>query len=456
MASASNTLLDRQVRTVRRRLLIQACINRLIVALVIACALTAMWVLAKPYALGVTKPGVDWAVGGGIFAAATLAAIVLAVRQAPSAVDAALSLDHRFNLRERVTTTLTMRPDEQVSPAGRALRADAEQKVGGLNVGQKFPVNLGWHSALVPAAAAALALLIVFYDPVIPQPQGQAAANPQVPADVVKELEQKKQEYLQKQKTAAKTERPKSDDVKAIEAKIEEIMKKPMATEKDLKDRLSELTATEEAMRKKEKEEADKVQGFQDQLQKMNDQLQKKSKADKNDKDGAAKDLKDQLGKGNLEKAKEEAERLSKKIKDGDQINKKDKEQLANELKDMKDELKRLAREKEKEDEEKRKEKEDELKKQEKEGKIDKEQLDREIDKLKKDQGQTAKEMQDLADKLERAEQALNQGKDGEAAQALQDAAQQLDEMAQREQNLDDIQGELQRMQDLREAVGRA
>ena len=44
-------------------------------------------------------------------------------------------------------------------------------------------------------------------------------------------------------------------------------------------------------------------------MQKLNDQLQKKNKADKNDKDGPAKDLKDQLGKGNLDKAKEEAER---------------------------------------------------------------------------------------------------------------------------------------------------
>src|SRR5262245_46374962 len=177
MASAPQSLLDRQVRRVRRRLFIQACLNRLIVAAVVACALFAVWVLAKPYALGVTKPWVDWAVGGGVFSLAAIVAVVLAVRRAPTSVEAALSLDQRFNLRERVTTSLMMRPDEQVSSAGQALLADAEQKVGGLNVGQKFPVKFGWKTALVPAAAAALALLMIFSDPVIPQPQGQAAPS---------------------------------------------------------------------------------------------------------------------------------------------------------------------------------------------------------------------------------------------------------------------------------------
>src|SRR5437763_9384774 len=120
MASASNSLLDRQVRRVRRRLFIQACLNRLVFAAVIACAVTAAWVLAKPYALGVTKPWVDWAVGGGVFALAGLTAVLLAVRRAPTPVDAALSLDQRFNLRERVTTSLMLRPDEQGSSAGLA------------------------------------------------------------------------------------------------------------------------------------------------------------------------------------------------------------------------------------------------------------------------------------------------------------------------------------------------
>src|SRR5207244_10574006 len=108
------------------------------------------------------RPWVDWAVGDGAFALATLIAVGLALRKAPSAVDAALSLDQRFNLRERVTTSLTMRADEQASSAGQALLADAEQKAAGVKVGQKFPVKLGWRSALVPTAAAALALLIIF------------------------------------------------------------------------------------------------------------------------------------------------------------------------------------------------------------------------------------------------------------------------------------------------------
>ena len=470
MASVPSLLLDRQVRKVRRRLVLQSCVNFLIVAWLIAAALMAIWMLVKPYALTQSaKPWMDWAVGGGLFALSTLAAIVLAIRQAPSAVAAALSLDERFQLRERVTTSLAMSPVEARTPAGQALLDDANLRVESIAVGSKFPIRLGWKSALVPAAAAALAVLAIFYEPVIPPKQTQAATITPLTPEAIKEIELKKQEYLQKPKQGdpTKPEKPKSDDIKRIEAQVEEILKRPMKTTDEVKDRLAELTSLEEQMRKQQREEAEKAQGFAEQMQKL-DQLQKKDRAD-GKKDGAAKDFKDQLAKGDKEKAKEEVERLSKKIKDGDLINRKDKEQLANELKDLKENLERLSREKEKEDEDKRQEKEKQLQEQFKDGKIDKEQLDREMNKLDQERKKTS-DTQELADKLERAEQALRQSAEAQekgdqagaekaqdkAAQELSEAADQLAKMQQREQNADDLDGELQRMQDLRDALGRA
>src|SRR5262245_18390514 len=198
MASIPVPALEKQVKRVRRRLFLQACVNRLIVAWTIGCVLMAAWVLAKPYVFTVSaKPWLDWAAGSAIFALATITSIVLAIRSTPSLVASALALDQRFKLRERVTTSLTLSEEEKYTPAGRALLADAQAKAANLRVGGQFPIRFGWKSALVPAAAAGLAVLAVFYDPVIPQPQGQAATATPLPPEAIKEIEQKKQEYLQ-------------------------------------------------------------------------------------------------------------------------------------------------------------------------------------------------------------------------------------------------------------------
>src|SRR5207302_1584448 len=81
----------------------------------------------------------------------SLAGLALAVRLAPSPLTVALSLDERFGLKERVTTSLLLAPEQAASPAGQALLADANARVAALRVGDRFPVRLPWKpAALVP------------------------------------------------------------------------------------------------------------------------------------------------------------------------------------------------------------------------------------------------------------------------------------------------------------------
>src|SRR5262245_18774409 len=111
MAGSPLALLERQIRKVRRRLFLQHLINSLIFAWLGACTVFAAWWLAKPYALGATaQPWMDWTIGGIAFAVSSAIAVVVAVRRTPPPVTAALSLDERFQLRERVTTSLTLPP----------------------------------------------------------------------------------------------------------------------------------------------------------------------------------------------------------------------------------------------------------------------------------------------------------------------------------------------------------
>src|SRR5262245_43823171 len=318
MAGSPVPLLERQVRKVRRRLFLQHLVNGLVFAWLGACAVFAAWWLAKPYALGASaQPWMDWTVGAIAFVVSSIIATIVALRRTPSTVTAALSLDERFQLRERVTTSLTLPAALHATPAGPALLSDTEAKINSLDVGSRFPVRFGWKSALIPAAIAALILLAIFYDPAIKTAQGgdTATATP-LAAEKAQQLEQKKQEYLLKPKTEAKEkERAKSIEAEKIQARVEEILKRPMTTTDEVKDRLAELTKLEEEKKQKEKEEAAKVDGLKEALQKL-DRLSKKEKANKDgeNKDGKDKDQTDELRKaladGETEKAKKEADRL--------------------------------------------------------------------------------------------------------------------------------------------------
>ena len=132
-----------------------------------ALALTVVWFLFRPL-LNVDEYALKWAnwtVLGGAVLVGTCSAVVIAVMRRPSPVQAALALDERFQLKERVTTSLMLRPDEQASSAGVALLADANQRVEPLRVGDRFPVRLPWTAALAPAAGVVLVLAGRFLSP---------------------------------------------------------------------------------------------------------------------------------------------------------------------------------------------------------------------------------------------------------------------------------------------------
>src|SRR5436309_1021233 len=102
MARSTASPLDRQLARVRRRLFLQSFLELLAWGWLVALVLAVGWFLAQPYLLADALPWYRWAVLGGAVGSATLAAGVLALLRRPSPVEAALSLDERFNLKERV------------------------------------------------------------------------------------------------------------------------------------------------------------------------------------------------------------------------------------------------------------------------------------------------------------------------------------------------------------------
>src|SRR5205823_4622363 len=167
--------LEKRVSQARRRLFVQMLLNRLGLAWGCALALGLMWFLIEPAAVAGAPPYVKWAVLGGLAGLGTLLAIVLARRAAPTSLSAALAIDQRFDLKERVTTALGLSLHDQSSPAGQALLADANAKLERVTVPGKFPVRIGWRALFLPAQAIAIAILALYPPPLLTMLAGGSA-----------------------------------------------------------------------------------------------------------------------------------------------------------------------------------------------------------------------------------------------------------------------------------------
>src|SRR5262245_13024147 len=110
MASSVPPLVRRQVARVSRRLFLQTLLDCLVWCWVVALAVAAGWFLLQPFVVAAPPEWLRWAVAGGLLGLATVVGMVLAFVWAPSRLAAALSLDEKFGLRERVTTSLTLAP----------------------------------------------------------------------------------------------------------------------------------------------------------------------------------------------------------------------------------------------------------------------------------------------------------------------------------------------------------
>ena len=469
--------LERQVARVRRRLFLQSLLGLLVWAWAGALLVGVAWFLAQPYLLRDALPWYRWAVLGGTAGVATLGAVALAVWRAPSPVAAALSLDERFGLKERATTALTLPEREAQTAAAAALRADVNARVEPLRVGDRFPVRLPRSALLVPAVALVLVLLAFFYNPLV-EPPKLDASEPLVQSPAAKAEIEKKMRQLQKKAALKKADdRPKSKELERLEGEVDRLAKKPLDTREQARAVIKDMAGLEEQLKKRDKQLAQKAEALKEQMQ----QVERLSKRPK--KDGPAKELNKALEQGDFRKAKDEAERLSKKLKDQEEIEKlrkkaqddklneeerkeakeqldrmqdkalsrEQKEQVEQQLKDLKDDLQRLSRNK---DEEAQR-----LRDMAQRGELDKEQLQRELDQLEKNAAkldqETLDQLKELADQLGECEKCMKEGKDGEAGQKLKEAAAKLAKLDP-DGEAQELAGQLEQLQAARRMICRA
>jgi hypothetical protein len=437
MADSVRTLLQRQVARAGRRLFLQTLVDMLIWCWVTALAVAAGWFLVRLYVFGQAIDGTSWAVAGGALAAGAVLAVVLACLRAPSRLAASLLVDDRFGLKERVTTSLTLTPALEHTPAGQALLADVGERVQELDVASRFPVRLSWSAALVPAGAVLLLLGAFFLEPL----RGQAKSSPgndleEPPANAA-EIKEKLQKLANKPSEKKEDQKDKSEKLRQIEADLDKLVNKPHDTRQDLRERTQEINDLQAEMKQREKELADKSQALKEQLKSL-DRF-----SHRNDPDGPATPLEKALAKGDFKKAVEEAEKLSKKLEE-QQLSDKEKEELEKQLKDLKEELQKMAEQKEEE------QKLEELNRK---GELDEDALQQEMERIKQKKA-NLKEAKELADQLEQCQQCMKQGNTEGAAQALKRAMSKMKKMGGDAEELKDLANKLQALQECKKCMG--
>jgi uncharacterized coiled-coil DUF342 family protein len=446
MSSHTLTPMEKRIRQARRRLFLQTLLNRLVGCWVVALALSLGWFLLQPLVLPDAKP-LRWYVLGGLVGAGALAALVWAIRSAPSRTSAALTLDQRFELRERVTTALSLAPHDLSSPAGQALLADANRHMEKLDLGSRFPLRLGRRSLLIPAQALIIVLLALFYQPVLSSSTAEAGAN-----GAKKDPNKTDRKDLI---NAQANNRPpirkpperanKSEALKELEAELEKLYGDSSKTDKQekpeqVREKVEQLTSAEERLKKLEREQAEKFQRLQEQLQKLSGMDKDALKED-----GPLREFHDALSKGDVEKAKEELDKLQKKVKEK-KLSDKDAEQLKQQMKEMTEKLERVAK-----NEEQQKKLQDLIKKAKEEGR-DAESLERELKRLH-EEAEKSKEMQNLAKKLGDCKKCLEQNDFDGLADKLGELSKDMQGMMDKLDDLDDLDEHLQNLKEMRKRL---
>jgi hypothetical protein len=457
-------------------LFLQYLLRALVWCWLTSLVLAAGWFLAEPYVLPGAAASLRWMVAGGVCVSGTLLAIVLSAIRTPSRLAAALALDERFNLKERVTTTVTLAETELASPAGQALLADVQTRLSPLRVGDRFPLRISWVASLVPVGVVVLLLLAFFYHPAVNSSLAQSD-QPLVDSPVAKAQLEKALRPLQRNRAKKPDDRPKSGELERLEAELDRLAQKPRDTKEQARELVKDLTNAEEQVRKREKELADRVDALKAQMKQAERLSQQKEK-----KDGPAKNLDKALDQADLKKAQQEAERLGKqlqadaqiarlkkksqdenltdeqkqemreqleKLKD-QELSREQKEQLQKQLGDIKDKVDRLTRSDEARER---------LREMQRQGAINKEELERELDQLEKNLSKLDKEtldqLQDLANKLGQCQKCMKEGDQAGAAEKMAEAAEQLAKLDPKGE-CKELQQQLQELQNARQCMCQA
>lgn len=425
--------LHKQIRRAQRRLTLEAFVGRLAWCWFVTLSLAAL-------AIGAIKlwPFVDeqiwnlsWA--GGALAVGLLVALVWTWVRRQDALAAAVEIDRRFDLKERVSSTLSLRPDQREAPFAEALVRDAEQRVSRIDVSQRFRVALDRRS-LLPLAPACLALaLAVLVGARAPEAQATAQAAATA-AQIKKPAQTLVKKLAETRKLAAEKGLRDADLVlKQLEEAAKSLADRKKVDKKQTLVELNDLVKGAEQRRKELAGSAEMKQQFA-QLKTLDQ--------------GPAQKLGQALKAGDFEKGQQELNNLAEQLA-GDKLDAAGKQALGKQLEELQKTLAAKA--------EAQKQAEEALQKQVESQRragntAGAEKAQQQLDKLAAKREQMEK-MEQLAEQLKKAGEQMKKGEGKQAAETLEQTAKQFEQMGEKLDEMEMLDQALDQVADAKNAM---
>lgn len=391
---------------------------------VIGLAIPKIWVLKLDTQIW------QWSWIAGSAAVGLIVAGVWTYLARRSAIEAAIEVDRRFGLRERISSTLTLAPQELDSEVGRALVNDASRRVERIDIRDQFKVEPSWRLAL-PVLSALLVVGMTFLPNAALKQANAAAENPTESQKVVKAAAEKlKQKLRDTQKKAEELGLKDAELLKQIDREVDKLTEKNGLDRKDAMIKINDLA--KEIQKKKEG-----LSGADE----MKKALEKLKDVQKGPADKTAEALKN----GDFGKAKEEIEKLAQDLKEG-KLTPEKKEELAKQLEQMAEKLKGMAESHKEARENLAKEIEKKMQSGDPKEMAEASKLQEQLDKMDSQSAQMEQMNQRMSDKLAECAKCMKSGsKEGEKMA--------LDELSELAENLDELQEQLDQLENLDEVM---
>lgn len=352
----------------------------------------------------------------------------------PTVMQAAMEIDRRYGLKERLSSALALGDSDSESPLAVALKADAIKKSENIDLRDHFAVRMK-RPALWPLLPIACIALFWFAPNPISDAQQQALQNSQASATQVKNATNPLLEQLRKKRIDAEEKglTETAELFKQLESELQELQKKGTLEKSDVLSKMNDL--------KEKMEERRKEVGAGENLQKNLDKLKDLT-------DGPAEELAKAMEKGDFEAAKEQVDQLKDKLLN-DKLSSEEKQKLTEQLEQMEKALKEAGEKQQaqKEDLEKK------LEAAKNSGDTQKAaELQRELDKLESDSAQMD-QLQKIAEQLANAKESMEKGQNSEAANQLQELSEQLQELSEQAQESEKLDEMLEEFEQSKESM---
>ena len=361
-----------------------------------------------------------------------------------NSLDAAMEVDQRFGLKERLSSALELSESQLDSEAGQALVKDANDRAESLELSEHFNLQ-PTRQLLLPLVPAVLVLALVFVPDAV-------AAEPVEKAPTPEKVEIKSTVEEAKKKIQKKIEEMKAKGLKDADKNLQSLQKKIDNLSSGLKDDKKDALVKLNNVKKQIEDRQRQIGGnSKDMKQKLN-QLKKIN-------DGPAEKISKAMNEGDFKEAKEAIKDLLTRMKDG-KLSQKEQRKLAKDLQQIAKDMKQMAER----HEQAKKELQKKIDKANRDGDLEQAaKMQQKLDKMKR-QDQQMQKMDKMAQKLQKCANCMKQGngqpKQGDKQQQqsggeqgnqpsdadMQEAMESLEDL---EDMMEQMQDEMDELQDL-------